>query len=136
MFTPWPQPCAAAAYGQTSMNPDRTGAYSDYVADGYTPYVPVNPLMGYCNPLVEVCERQDIVDPNHWQPLIFSNGQACLDAGSGTEETCPGIQTFIAPHWERVTPFALTSASQFDDVTSRPRTSCGTPGSIRKTSTT
>jgi hypothetical protein len=35
----------------------------------------------------------------------------------GTEETCPaGIQSFIAPHWERVTPFALTSASQFDDA--------------------
>jgi hypothetical protein len=30
-------------------------------------------------------------------------------------ETCPGIQVFIAPHWERVTPFALTSADQFDD---------------------
>ena len=119
--SPWPQPCAAGAYGQTSANPDRTGAYSDYdVADDYTPYVPVNPLMGYCNALVEVCERQDIVDPNHWQPLIFSNGQACLDSGSGTEETCPGIQTFIAPHWERVTPFALTSASQFDDVLTIP----------------
>jgi hypothetical protein len=116
VLTPWPHPCPAAAYGQTSANPGRTGAYADYVADGYTPYVPVNPLMGYCNPLVEVCERQDIVDPNHWQPLIFSNGQACLDAETGTEETCPGIQSFVAPHWERVTPFALRSASQFDDT--------------------
>jgi hypothetical protein len=130
VFTPWPQPCAAAAYGQTSANPDRnkTGPYSDYVVDDYTPYVPVNPLMGYCNPLEPVCERQDIVDPNHWQPLIFDGidaagnlvGQSCLDAGKGTEETCPGIQTFIAPHWERVTPFALTSASQFDDVLTIP----------------
>jgi PAP2 superfamily len=120
VFTPWPQPCAGAAYGQTSVNPDRTGAYADYVADGYTPYVPSNPLMGYCNPLIEVCERQEIVDPNQWQPLIFSNGQACLDSGSGTEETCPGIQSFIAPHWERVTPFALTSASQFDGVLTIP----------------
>ena len=122
MFTPWPQPCAAAAYGQTSANPDRTrtGPYSDYVVDGYTPYVPANPLMGYCNALVDVCERQDIVDPNQWQPLIFINGQACLDSGTGNEETCPGIQTFIAPHWERVTPFALTSASQFDDVMTIP----------------
>jgi PAP2 superfamily len=120
VLTPWPQPCPGAAYGQTSLNPERTGAYSDYGADGYTPYVPANPLMGYCNPLVEVCERQEIVDPNHWQPLIFSNGQACLDSGSGTEETCPGIQTFIAPHWERVTPFALTSASQFDDLLTIP----------------
>jgi PAP2 superfamily len=120
VFAPWPQPCAGAAYGQTSENPDRTGAYADYVADGYTPYVPANPLMGYCNPLIEVCERQETVDPNQWQPLIFSNGQACLDSGTGTEETCPGIQSFIAPHWERVTPFALTSASQFDDVLTIP----------------
>jgi hypothetical protein len=120
VLTPWPQPCPAVAYGQTSLSPGRTGAYSDYMADGYTPYVPLNPLMGYCNPLVEVCERQDIVDPNQWQPLIFINGQECLDSGSGTEETCPGIQCFIAPHWERVTPFALTSASQFDDAMTIP----------------
>jgi len=119
-FIPWPQPCSASAYGQTSANPGRTGAYSDYVVAGYTPYVPSNPLMGYCNPLVAVCERQEIVDPNHWQPLIFSNGQACLDSGSGTEETCPGIQVFVAPHWERVTPFALTSSSQFDDILTVP----------------
>ena len=120
VVTPWPHPCAAAAYGQTSAHPNQTGAYSDYAVGDYTPYVPVNPLMGYCNALVEVCERQDIEDPNHWQPLIFSNGQACLDAELGTEETCPGIQSFIAPHWERVTPFALTSASQFDDVATIP----------------
>jgi hypothetical protein len=121
VLTPWPQPCAAGAYGQTSENPLRTGAYSDYKVDGYMPYVPANPLMGFCNPLVAVCERQDIVDRNQWQPLIFENGQACLDSGSGTEQTCPGIQTFIAPHWERVTPFALTSASQFDDTATIPR---------------
>ena len=120
VLTPWPQPCSATMYGQTSLNPGRTGAYSDYVADGYTPYVPMNPLMGYCTPLLDVCERQDIVDPNHRQPLIFSNGQACLDSGSGTEETCPGIQVFVASHWERVTPFALTSAQQFDDVLTIP----------------
>jgi hypothetical protein len=118
--TPFPLPCAAAAYGQTSADPARTGAYSDYVAADYRPYVPTNPLMGYCNPLVLVCERQDIVDPNHWQPLIFSNGQTCLDSGNGTEETCPGIQVFIAPHWARVTPFALTSADQFDVVVPPP----------------
>src|SRR5262249_40936846 len=86
----------------------------------YNPYVPTNPLMGYCNPLVALCTRQDINDPNHWQPLIFSNGQACLDSGRGTEETCPGIQVFVAPHWERVTPFALTSTDQFDDVIQPP----------------
>src|SRR5262249_18508421 len=116
----WPLPGAASVYGQTSDHPiplpGEVWAYSDYDLGPlvYSPYVPTNPLMGYCNPLVMVCERQDIVDPNHWQPLIFSNGQACLDSGSGTEETCKGIQVFIASHWERVTPFALTSADQFD----------------------
>jgi hypothetical protein len=118
---PWPHPCAATAYGQTPANPTTTGAYSDYVAADYSPYLPGNPLMGYCNPLMVVCTRQDIVDPNRWQPLIFSNGQICLDSGSGgTEQTCPGIQVFIAPHWERVTPFALTSAGQFDDQLTTP----------------
>jgi hypothetical protein len=119
--TPWPHPCPAVAYGQTSQNPSRTGAYSDYVVHGaYEPYVPLNPLMGYCNPLVDVCQRQEIVDPNHWQPLIYDAGQLCLDSGLGNEETCPLIQVFVAPHWERVTPFALTSASQFDDVLTVP----------------
>src|SRR3989449_8167804 len=64
--TPWPLPCAATAYGQTSAHPtprlDEVWAYSDYVAADYQPYVPTNPLMGYCNPLVVVCERQDIVE--------------------------------------------------------------------------
>jgi hypothetical protein len=117
--TPSPLPCAATANGQTSKHqtpsPGEVWAYTDYIGADYDPYVPTNPLMGYCNALVAVCERQDIVDPNHWQPLIFSNGQACLDANAGTEETCPGIQVFIAPHWARVTPFALTSADQFDN---------------------
>src|SRR6266446_1967777 len=64
--TPWPHPCAATAYGQTSAHPTPTlgevWAYADYVAADNEPYVPTNPLMGYCNPLVLVCERQDIVD--------------------------------------------------------------------------
>ena len=118
--TPWPLPCAATAYGQTSTNATKTGAYADYAAADYSPYVPTNPLMGYCNPLVAVCERQDVIDPNHWQPLIFSNGQACLDAHAGDEQTCPGIQVFVAAHWERVAPFALASADQFDDVLTIP----------------
>ena len=117
---PWPMPCAASAYGQTSdvptPPPGAVWAYADYVAADYEPYLPTNPLMGFCNPLIAVCERQDIVDPGHWQPLIFVSGQACLDAARGNEQTCPGIQVFIAPHWGRVTPFALTSADQYDDM--------------------
>src|SRR5437660_6354841 len=59
-------------------------AYSDY-----TGYVPVN-------------DPDHINDPNRWQPLRFSDGHG------GT--VTPG---FIAPHWGRVVPFALTSGSQF-----------------------
>jgi uncharacterized protein DUF6851/vanadium-dependent haloperoxidase-like protein len=39
-----------------------------------------------------------VVDPDHWQPLRLPNGT---------------IQRFATPHWRNVTPFALTSASQF-----------------------
>ena len=51
----------------------------------YTGYVPAN------DPFV-------VNDPNRWQPLMQANGQP---------------QRFLVPQWARVTPFALTSASQF-----------------------
>jgi hypothetical protein len=54
--------------------------YSDY-----TGYVPVN-------------SPDEIVDPNHWQPLVNPNGT---------------VQKFLAPHWGLVTPFALVEAAQF-----------------------
>lgn len=59
--------------------------YSDY-----TGYEPVN-------------TPSEIVDPNRWQPLRHPNR-----AGTATVE-----QTFLGVHWDRVTPFALTSADQF-----------------------
>ena len=64
----------------------------------YTGYKPVNP------PLVvaQALSVASIVDPDRWQPLTF------VDAG-GVSRT-PG---FIAVVWEKVKPFALTSASQF-----------------------
>jgi hypothetical protein len=89
-----------------------TGPYADYddVAAGYNHYVPSNPLMGFCTPLA-ACPAQDnfidpslpwpnVADPNRWQPLVFSSHAR---------------QTFVGAHWERVAPFALTSADQFDD---------------------
>lgn len=51
----------------------------------YTGYRPVN-------------TPDAINDPNRWQPLRLPNGS---------------VQTFVAPHWQNVIPFALTSASQF-----------------------
>ena len=55
------------------------GAYSDF-----TGYQPVNTL-------------DQIVDPNRWQPLRFSNGAGGFVA--------PG---YIGAHWGEVTPFALS----------------------------
>jgi hypothetical protein len=58
--------------------------YSDY-----TGYAPVN--------------TADVInDPNRWQPLRVSDG-----AGGFV------IQKYSAPHWGFVTPFALTSSTQF-----------------------
>jgi membrane-associated phospholipid phosphatase len=51
----------------------------------YTGYVPMN------SPAL-------LVDPNRWQPLL-------TQAGTG--------QVFVAPHWAKVTPFALTRPDQF-----------------------
>ena len=58
--------------------------YSDY-----TGYVPVN-------------SWDHLIDPNRWQPLRVPDGRGGFV-----------IQTFIGSFWQNVTPFALTSASQF-----------------------
>jgi PAP2 superfamily len=54
----------------------------------YTGYAPVN-------------TATILNDPGRWQPLLVPNGQG------GMIE-----QTFLAPHWNRVTPFALKNSSQ------------------------
>src|SRR3989454_11528473 len=69
--------------GANQLGDLHPGAYSDY-----TGYVPVN-------------DPDQINDPNRWQPLRFSDGHG------GT--VTPG---FIAPHWGRGVPFALTSGPQ------------------------
>jgi hypothetical protein len=53
----------------------------------YTGYAPVN------DP-----EPAPLADPARWQPLLAMTGTP---------------QVFLAPHWSRVTPFALTSPDQF-----------------------
>jgi len=60
------------------------GRYADY-----TGYQPVNP-------------PSEVLDPNRWQPLLVPDGQGGTTA-----------QTFVAPQWGLVTPFALTSGAQF-----------------------
>jgi hypothetical protein len=73
--------------GANQLGDLHPGAYSDY-----TGYTPVN-------------TPDAILDPNRWQPLRVPDGH-----GGFT------VQSFITPHWERVTPFALASATQFDDL--------------------
>jgi hypothetical protein len=64
-------------------------AYSDY-----TGYQPVNTW-------------DQIRDADRWQPL-------CVPTPPPGATSCQGtVQRFLTPHWRNVTPFALTSASQF-----------------------
>jgi hypothetical protein len=82
--------------------PPAAGPYSDY-----TCYIPRNPPMEFCTPLMETCAQLplNIPDPNHWQPLIGPTGvtQKCIGA-----------------HWDLVVPFALTAANQFDYLAPEP----------------
>lgn len=90
--------------------------YADYDTPGYTHYTPSNPLMGFCFPYLAVCPDPDpfipaglpwpnVLDPNGWQPLIFSSHAR---------------QTFVGAQFGRVTPFALTSGAQFEGVIEPP----------------
>ena len=65
--------------GSNQLGDLRPGAYSDY-----TGYQPVN-------------TESTVNDPNRWQPLPIHNG---------TMFVAPG---FLAAHWNRVIPFALTN---------------------------
>jgi hypothetical protein len=64
--------------GSNQLGDLHAGPYSDY-----TGYVPVNTV-------------DQIVDPNHWQPLRFSNGAGGF--------VVPG---YVGAQWGNVTPFAL-----------------------------
>jgi hypothetical protein len=66
-----------------------SGPYTDYDTATYQHYVPVN-------------TPDQINDPNHWQPLRVSNGMGGFV-----------IQRYIAPFWQNVIPFALTSPFEF-----------------------
>lgn len=62
----------------------------------YTGYEPINGPMDPTVPGVG-----ELVDPGKWQPLIHDvDGEKV-------------VQKWIIPHWQYVTPFALTSADQF-----------------------
>lgn len=62
------------------------------------PYAPVNAPM----PVMLPAAADAIADVGRWQPLSYLN--------ASNQMRTPG---FIAPHWGQVTPFAMTSGSQF-----------------------
>ena len=80
----------------------RPGAYADY-----TFYTPGNAPMPFCLPSTVGPCALNIADPYRWQPLINNLG---------------ATQSFVAPHWGRVRPFALSSGAQFDN---RPEIAAG-----------
>jgi hypothetical protein len=71
-----------------------------------------NQLNGYadtCDPAcyAPVNSWDTVTDPYRWQPL-------CVPLPPPGATSCAGkVQQFATPHWGKVTPFALTSPSQF-----------------------
>ena len=86
--------------GANQYGTQSPGPYADY-----TGYAPRNQPMPFCTPLTPGPCPPNTADPYHWQPLISDTGVT---------------QRAIAPHWEQVRPFALSSATQFDDITPLP----------------
>jgi hypothetical protein len=67
-------------------------AYSDYT--GYkSSNAPMDTRVGF--------DRAAVRDPNKWQPLRYIDATGAL-----------ATQPFVGAHWQRVTPFALSSAAQ------------------------
>lgn len=76
-----------------------------------TGYAPVNRATLVAAPT----PRDTIVDVARWQPLSYA------DPNTGSAAT----PSFIAPHWKKVTPFALATADQFRPTPPEPYTSQG-----------
>lgn len=93
---------AAAAAVIASRRHDGANQYGDLAVGAYadyTGYLPRNGPMPFCLPSIPGPCAINVTDPYHWQPLINDLGV---------------LQRSVAPHWERVKPFALSSAAQFD----------------------
>ena len=77
--------------GSNQLGDLHAGAYSDY--NGYV----AKNAPDTNNPATNV-----VADPDHWQPLLVANGNGGF-----------AIQPFAGASWFKVTPFAMTSGSQF-----------------------
>jgi Vanadium chloroperoxidase N-terminal domain len=81
----------------------RDGANQRGDEPGGTPGVPYSDYTGYA----PVNTWNQVKDPDRWQPL-------CIPTPPPGATECTGrIQTFLTPHWDHVTPFALTKPDQF-----------------------
>lgn len=95
---------AAAAAVIASRRQDGANQYGDLAPGAYadyTGYAPRNAPLPFCQPTTPGTCTPNAADPLRWQPLVGPTG---------------AVQSFIAPHWERVRGFALTSAAQFDTL--------------------
>ncbi|NHZ37725.1 vanadium-dependent haloperoxidase [Massilia rubra] len=74
------------------------------MAPGGTPFADYSGYVARNPPLlvIQPTPRSNIVAPDRWQPLSFNDA-------AGVRRT----QSFLAPFWGTVHPFALTSGSQF-----------------------
>ncbi len=79
---------------------------SNQLGDLSSSHVPYSDYTGY----TPVNTPTQLNDPNRWQPLIVPDGKG----GFVT-------QSYIAPHWGNVTPFALTTGSQCRAVNPPPQ---------------
>ncbi|MFN7919881.1 MAG: vanadium-dependent haloperoxidase [Bryobacteraceae bacterium] len=86
----------AHADGANQLGDNPSGTLGEPYSDT-TGYAPKNPAMIAALPAAV----DAIPDPGHWQPLTYLDGAT------------PATPKFIGAHWRNVTPFALTSASQF-----------------------
>lgn len=84
---------------------NQAGNYAD--TSGYVPSN--NPIKPFFPTTVE-----EINHPDKWQPLTYLN-----------DENRPATPGYIGAHWQNVTPFALTSSSQFRPTSPQALTSQG-----------
>lgn len=90
--------CAAVLAFRHSDGSNQLGnlAASGVPYADYTGYTPKN-----LPSTVPVSDLSAVLDPNHWQPLIYFNGTATV------------TPKFVGAQWYEVTPFAMTSPDQF-----------------------
>jgi hypothetical protein len=87
--------------GSNQLGDLHPGPYSDW-----TGYVPLNPASS-----VPV-DPSSVLDPNHWQPLIYDDGATAPTPHIVT-------QSFVGAQWYRVIPFAMTAPDQFRSFLAR-----------------